>query len=276
MRLQGFDISGKNAVVTGGSMGLGYAMTGGLLDTGATVLISGRTLSSLQEAAARLEREHDAKGRVLVETVDLYDPQDVDAFSKKVLERTGGVDIFIGNAGAVHAEQIGQITRDTAERALQLNLLSNIFLVQAFLPHMRAKKWGRIIFSSSTASLLCAPLQGNIVYAASKSGINAFTRSIAGDIGRDGVTLNSLIIGVFWTSILEGVVADMKSQGAGDAADQMVRNFEIMTAAGRLGNPKELCGIVQLLASDAGSYMTGLTIPVDGGASIMMGPHPLG
>jgi NAD(P)-dependent dehydrogenase (short-subunit alcohol dehydrogenase family) len=274
MAVPTFDLTGRTAVVTGGSTGLGYAMAYALAQSGAKVLISGRRESLLEEAARELKEELDRPDSIVTVSADFYDRKSVDEFAREAIDRLNGVDIFIGNAGAVHAEQFDEISLQSIDSALQLNLVTNITLTQAFVPHMRQQKWGRIIFSSSTASHLYAPLQGNIVYSATKSGLNGFVRSIAGDLGRHGITVNSLIIGVHWTSILRGIVADMKEAGMADRAEAMVTTFVSMTAVGRLGEPEDLHGIVQLLASDAGAYITGASIPMDGGTSIMMYPYP--
>lgn len=273
--LEGFDLTGRTAVVTGGSEGLGYAMASALAAAGARTMLVGRRREALEEAAGRIEAETGAKGGMLVQAADLYDRADVDRLARDAIAATGGIDIFVGNAGAVHPELIGGITQEAMDQAVQLNLTSNIVLTQAFVPHMRQQRWGRIIFSSSTASHLVSPGRGNIVYAATKSGLNAYARTIAGDLGREGITVNNLIIGVFWTSILKGVVADMKAAGDDATATALVADYERMTALGRLGDPaRDLSGIVQLLASDAGGYITGASIPMDGGTSIMMVPFP--
>lgn len=266
-----FDLAGRKAVVTGGGTGLGYAMSEALAAAGATVLIAGRRVDMLAAAADQL-RATLPEAVLLQETVDLYNSTDVDRFAQRAADRLGGVDIFVGNAGAVHAQGFGAMTPSEVDRALQLNLNANIALSQSFAMHMMAQGWGRILFSSSTASHLAAPLQGNLAYAAAKSGVNGFMRVIAAELGRYGVTVNSLILGVFWTSILRDAVTALRIEEGEDAAEALIDGFVEMTALGRLGEPEDLHGIVQLLASDAGRYITGASIPMDGGTSVMMRP----
>jgi len=158
------------------------------------------------------------------------------------------------------------------DRVLQLNLTANIALTQAFVPHMKRRGWGRILFSSSTASAFAAPLQGNLAYAASKSGLNGFMRVIAAELGRYGITVNAILFGVFWTSILRNAEEAVHEADGPAAADALIEGFTEMTALGRLGEPEDLHGLVQLLASDAGGYITGASIPLEGGTSIMMRP----
>lgn len=266
-----FDLTGRRAVVTGGGTGLGYAMTEALAAAGATVLIAGRRVDMLTAAADQI-RATLPEAMLLQETVDLYCATDVDRFAERAVDRLGGVDIFVGNAGAVHAQGFGAITQGEVDRTMQLNLNANIALSQSFAAHMMAQGWGRILFSSSTASHLAAPLQGNLAYAAAKSGVNGFMRVIAAELGRYGVTVNSLILGVFWTSILRDAVTALRIEEGEDAAEALIDGFVEMTALGRLGEPEDLHGIVQLLASDAGRYITGASIPMDGGTSVMMRP----
>jgi NAD(P)-dependent dehydrogenase (short-subunit alcohol dehydrogenase family) len=270
-----FDLSGRAALVTGGSTGLGEGFAVALAGAGARVLISGRDEDKLNQACASITREAGCDpGKVTSVSADLYSPDGVSKLSDFVTGPYGGVDIFAGNAGAVHAEQAGAITQAETDACLQLNLVANIQLTEAFLPQMRAKRWGRIIFSSSTASALCAPMQGNHVYAATKSGLNGFARTMAGDLGRDGITINNIIFGVFWTSILRNYAENLTETEGKDVTRAFVKSFEEMTAVGRLGEVSDLHGLVQLLASDAGSYLTGVSIPLDGGTSIMMRPFP--
>lgn len=266
-----FDLTGRTALVTGGGTGLGYAMAQGLAAAGARVLITGRRHDLLDEAMRTLRR--DVPGAAVVTgTVDLYDRDSIDALVDRTLATVGGIDILVGNAGAVHAEQLEDMTLPEIDRVLQLNLTANISLTQAFVPHMKAQGWGRIIFSSSTSSAMAAPFQGNLAYAASKSGLNGFARVIAGDLGHFGITVNCLILGLFWTSIVRNAEQQLRDTVSAEAADDLIAGFTEMTALGRLGDPDDLHGIVQLLGSDAGRYITGASIPLDGGTSIMMRP----
>nr|WP_087574130.1 SDR family oxidoreductase [Sphingomonas sp. CDS-1] len=271
---EAFNLTGRKAVVTGGGTGLGYAMAQALAAMGATVLIAGRRTGMLMDATEQL-RAAVPGATLLHETVDLYDMDDVLRFAKVAADRLGGVDIFVGNAGAVHAQSFGAITPKEVDRTLQLNLSANIALSQSFAKPMMAQRWGRILFSSSTAAHLAAPLQGNLAYAAAKSGMNGFMRVIAAELGRFGITVNSLILGVFWTSILREAVTRLRDEESDDAAEALIDGFVEMTALGRLGEPEDLHGLVQLLASDAGRYITGASFPVDGGTSIMMRPWPV-
>lgn len=265
-----FSLAGRTAVVTGGSTGIGFAMSRALLARGARVMIVGRRQGLLNEAVAALAAERPG-AEVTAHAADLYDRADVDALATAALDRFGRVDILVGNAGAVHEEMV--VRHESFDACMQLNLNANIALVQAFTPGMKANRWGRLLFSSSTASHLAAPNRGNYVYAASKSGLNAYARVIASDLGPYGVTVNCIVFGVFWTSIVEEAVGALRAAQGDAAVDALIGGFTDMTALRRLGRIEDAEGLVQLLASDAGGYITGASIPLDGGTSIMMRAH---
>lgn len=270
---ENFSLDGRAAVVTGGSTGLGYAMARALMRSGARVLIAARREDVLKEAAEQL-RSESTSGQVLYRAVDLVDREALREFATSATDDLGGVDIFVGNAGQDLFEPVDQISDTSLDTLLALNLVSNILLTREFLPGMRAKHWGRILFSSSTTSLVSGAGDGMSVYAATKAGLNAFTRSAAAETGHGGITVNSLAFGVYATHMLQENLERIDAAMGEGASLGIVGMIASMTAVGRLGRPEELEGIVQLLASDAGSYITGQTIPVDGGLSTALWPNP--
>jgi NAD(P)-dependent dehydrogenase (short-subunit alcohol dehydrogenase family) len=266
-----FDLTAKNALVTGGSAGLGFHMAKALARAGANVLIAARREDVLADAAKKLMQDPFIKN-VAWHPVDLVNRASVVALAEHAIKEFGGIDILVGNAGATYVEQLVDINPETVDDGFQLNLTANMQLAKVFLPRMREKKWGRFIFSSSIASVSVGPLQGTAMYAASKAGLNAFSRQIAADMGRYGITANSLVLGFFLTDILSGAVKHMRETLGPEIAQKFVDDYVSSTALGRFGDPAEVEGLVQLLASDAGSYITGASIAIDGGMSIMMRP----
>lgn len=266
-----FSLEGRAAVVTGGSTGLGYAMARALMRSGAKVLIAARREDVLKDAAEQL-RSESMSGEVLYRPVDLVDRAALREFADLATADLGGVDIFVGNAGQDLFEPVDHISDENLDTLIAINLVSNILLTREFLPGMRAKRWGRILFSSSTTSLVSGSSDCMSVYATTKAGLNAFTRTAAAEAGQDGVTINALALGVYATQMfqenLERISATM-GEGASTGLTAMIAS---MTALGRLGDPEELEGIIQLLASDAGSYITGQTLPIDGGLSTALWP----
>jgi len=272
--LQKFDLHGKTAFITGGGTGLGYVMARGLANLGAKVMIASRRVAVLERAATKLADETGAT--VLYSPIDLADRNSVAAVAERVVGILGGVDIFIGNGGQDGLQLIEETDDDTVERLFQVNTLSNIALARGFIPHMRKKRWGRIIFSNSATAKCGTFDDGMGAYAATKGALNAFTRVAASETGHDGITVNSVIFGVFLTEIVQGVLDSIeKTQGA-HAAQAFLKNYSCMTAVGHLGMPDDVAGVIQLLASDAGRYITGAEIPVDGGLTITMKPHYAG
>jgi NAD(P)-dependent dehydrogenase (short-subunit alcohol dehydrogenase family) len=269
-----FDLTGKTAFVTGGGTGLGYYMSRGLARSGAKVMIAARRESVLAEAATKLTEEADGN-QVLYTTIDLTDRDNIAATTDKVIAELGGVDIFVGNAAQDTAERIGELTVETIDRLFQVNVVSNMCMFQSFLPHMKKNKWGRVIFSSSIGSKRAQFSSSTSVYSSTKGALNTFTHRAACEVGHDNITVNSIIIGLYKTQLFNEVYDDIAEKQGKSAADAFANSFAEMSALGRFGNPEELEGVIQLLASDAGSNITGTELTVDGGMSTMMKPHPV-
>jgi gluconate 5-dehydrogenase len=268
-----FDLSGRTALVTGGATGLGYHMTRALARAGATVIIAARREHLLRESATRLNADGDISGKVHWHPVDLADRKSVSSLAAHAIESAGGVDIFIGNAAQDINEHILDIKDDSIDQIMQVNISANVELVRAFLPGMRQRKWGRVIFSSSVSTIVTSPHEGIGMYTATKGALNAFTRTLAAEAGHDNITANALVIGFFITDLVRHAEQLLRKTQGEDAARRFMQDFVGMTALGRAGRPEELEGLVQLLASDAGSYITGANLVVDGGMSIMLRPN---
>lgn len=265
-----FDLTGKTALVTGGGTGLGYEMTKALLESGAKVMIAARREDVLKSAAEKLMSEHPA-GKVLYRHVDLLDSISVKALADHALSTLNGVDIFVGNAGVEVQERIDDLTDTAVEQQIRGNLTANIELTRAFLPSMRKKKWGRFIYSSSAASNTADSDDMMSVYGAAKSGLNAFARYVAAEAGYDGITANTLVIGVFLTDMAAAHFSTLPEE----TMKELAQSFSSMIFLRRTGRPEEIGGLVQLLASEAGSFITGACIPIDGGMTVAFRPISL-
>lgn len=268
-----FDLSGRTAVVTGGGSGLGYCISRALAQAGAKVLIGARREDVLARAAESLSADPLVVEKVRYAPVDLGDRESVAAFADRALSEFGGVDIFVGNAAQDGLEPLDAITNETMDQMFQVNVSANVELVRAFLPNMRKQRWGRFIFISSASAVLSSPHEGCAMYTSMKGALGTFTRTAATETGHDGITVNSLVMGMFLTDIVKAFMADFEAaQSGGGAAAEA--SFASMTALGRLGETHEIEGMIQLLASDAGSYITGTNLEVDGGMTIMLRPNP--
>lgn len=269
-----FDLSGKTAFVTGGGTGLGYYMARGLIRAGARVMIAARREDVLAEAAKKLSSESSGK-EVLYTTMDLQSWDSIYATQDHVISTLGGVDIFVGNAAQVDQQPIGSIEQESIERLLQVNVAANISLCQAFVSHMKKNRWGRVIFSSSIGSIKGDPYTGTAVYAACKGGLNAFTRVASAELAHHGITFNSLIIGLYKSVMFEDAYKMVEETQGPEAVKEFYDSFASMTARSRLGEGDELEGVVQLLASNAGSNITGTEVTVDGGMASLMKPKKI-
>ena len=266
-----FDLSGKTALVTAGGTGIGFHLTKALAQAGAKVMIASRREQVLKDAAGRLMQDPLIE-QVLYHTVDLTDHGSIKTLADHAAAVMGGIDIFVGNAAEVGMEALDNISVDGAERVMQVNFHANVALTKLLLPHMRQQKWGRVMFSSTVGSMLGSPHEGMAIYGASKGALNAFVRTAATETGRDGITVNSMVFGFYVTEMMRDSCAQLDRAQPG-AAKAFVDGYASMTAIGRLGECSELEGVIQLLASDAGSYITGSSMMIDGGMSIMLRPN---
>jgi NAD(P)-dependent dehydrogenase (short-subunit alcohol dehydrogenase family) len=185
----------------------------------------------------------------------------------------GGVDIFIGNAAQDFLEHIEDIQDEHIDRMLQVNVSANIELARAFVPGMRKRKWGRFLFSSSATTVTTSPHEGICMYTAVKGAINNFAKTLAAETGHDNITSNALVLGIFYTDMIAAAEQHFRDTEGEGAARKFLEDFVGITALGRAGRLEELEGLIQLLASNAGSYITGTNLVIDGGMSIMLRPN---
>lgn len=245
-----FDLSGRTALVTGGSKGLGKAMAAGFASHGANVIICSRNADELEATASEI---HEATGRrVEYAVADLTSRDGVASLVEATQSQFGGVDILVNNAGSNNPQLIDQVDDDQWDEILQLNLSSCMALTRAFVPGMKEKGWGRVIHISSIIALAAAP--GRSVYAATKAGLIGMARAQAIELGPFGITVNCIAPGPFLTDLPAAKLTEEQRSMVGQR-----------TALKRWGETEELVGPALLLASGAGSYMSGSLIVVDGG-----------
>jgi NAD(P)-dependent dehydrogenase (short-subunit alcohol dehydrogenase family) len=245
-----FDLSGKVALITGGSKGLGKAMARGFVEAGADVVLSSRNEDELKAALDEVLNGTNRRGYSIV--ADLSKRSEAARLARKALDLTGRVDILINNAGSNQPQAIDAITDDTWDRVLELNLSSVMALTRALVPQMKQRGWGRVIHISSVMGYLSKEKRN--VYSATKTALLGLARASALDLGSFGVTVNCIAPGPFLTDLPMSILSDAEKKAFADH-----------TALGRWADPKELVGPALLLASDAGSYITGTSIVVDGG-----------
>ena len=250
MAWNGFDLSGRTALVTGGSKGLGKAMARGLALAGADIFICSRNGDQLRESLDTILSGTQQRGEFAV--ADMADRSQVESLARTAIEKMGSIDILINNAGTNQPQNLESIEDEVWDRVMEINLHSVMVLSRALVPSMKARKWGRIIHISSIMGFVSHPARG--LYSATKSALLGFTRATALELGSYGITVNCIAPGPFLTELPKSVLNEEQQQ-----------QFAESTALGRWGNPDEMIGPTLLLSSEAGSYITGTTIVADGG-----------
>ncbi len=245
-----FDLSGKGALVTGGSKGLGKAMARGFAECGADVMITSRHEDDLKAAAAEIGQG--LKARVEWAVSDMASRKQVDELAKTAAARLGRVDILVNNAGSNTPQPIDQVTDETWDQLVELNLSSIMRLTRALVPGMKERKWGRIIHISSVLGV--GGKEARNAYCATKAALVGLARASALDLGPWNITVNCIAPGPFLTDLPGRLLS----------AEQK-KHFADRTALGRWGKADEVTGPALLLATEAGSYVTGSVLLVDGG-----------
>lgn len=245
-----FDLSGRVALVTGGSKGLGKAMARGFAEAGADVAICSRHEDELKKAAAEIG---DGLGRrVEYRVADMHDRSQVADLARWALDTFGRVDVLVNNAGSNRPQNLVDITEEAWDHILELNVTSCMLLSRALAPQMVARKWGRIIHLSSVMAL--ASNAGRGCYSATKAALIGMMRAHALELGPDGVTVNCIAPGPIATDLPMSILSD-----------EQKKKFSDRTAVRRWGQPIDMVGPAMLLASDAGAYVTGHVLSADGG-----------
>ena len=247
-----FDLSGKTAVVTGGTRGIGLMMARGLLQAGASVYISSRKADACAAAAQELAQY----GPVVAIPADLATEAECQRLAGEVGEREQSLHILVNNAGATWGAPLAEFPAAAWDKVVDLNLKAPFFLIRAFLPLLEAGGThddpARVINVGSIDGLH-VPSLPTYSYSASKAGLHHLTRVLASELGPRQITVNAVAPGPFESKMM---AATLESFGAEIAARAPLR---------RIGRPDDMAGVAVYLCSRAGSYVTGAVIPVDGG-----------
>ncbi|CAA9384679.1 MAG: Rhamnolipids biosynthesis 3-oxoacyl-[acyl-carrier-protein] reductase RhlG [uncultured Nocardioidaceae bacterium] len=253
-----FDLTGKTAVVTGGSRGIGMMMARGLLQAGAAVVISSRKPDACAEAVEQLAE----LGDVRAVPADLSSHEECRRLADEVTSAAASVDVLVNNAGANWGEALETFPPAAWDRVLDLNLKSPFWLVQSFLPALRAAGTAddpaRVINVGSIDGIHVPPLP-TYAYTSSKAALHQLTRHLAKELGPQHVTVNAVAPGPFPSKMM---AATLDAFGEEIAAAAPLR---------RIGRDDDMAGIAVFLASRAGAYVTGAVIPVDGGIATTAG-----
>lgn len=240
-----FDLTGKRALVTGASGGIGREIAKALSRAGATVALSGTRVSALEATAQEMT------GQQVIVPCNLSDLADVDALVPKVEEALGGIDILVNNAGITKDNLFMRMKDEEWDDVLKVNLTASFHLTRAVLRGMMKARWGRIIGITSVVGVVGNPGQGN--YAASKAGLIGMSKALAYEVASRNITVNTVAPGFIGSAMTEELNDKQKEAILGKVP------------AGRLGTAEEVAATAVFLASNEASYITGHTLNVNGG-----------
>lgn len=244
-----FDLTGKNALITGASGGIGGDIARALHKAGATVGLSGTRVEPLEALAAELG----ARAHVL--PCNLSDFEAVEALPKQAAEAMGSVDILINNAGITRDNLFMRMSDEEWQSVIDVNMTSTFKLCKGVLRGMMKARWGRIVNISSVVGATGNPGQGN--YAASKAGMIGMSKSLAYEVASRGITVNAVAPGFITTAMTDKLTDDQKSA------------ILTQVPAGRMGDADEIAAAVLYLASPEAAYVTGTTLHVNGGMAML-------
>jgi len=240
--------TGKIALVTGASRGIGEAIAKRLASEGAMVLAAARSADALARVVSEIEA---TGGRAQALTLDLADPASIEAAVKGALAAHGEIHVLVNNAGVTEDGLILRMGREAWDRVLSTNLTGVFLLTQAVVKGMVRKRYGRIVNVTSVVGLMGNAGQAN--YAASKAGLVGLTKSVARELASRNITCNAVAPGFVATAMTDGMTDDAKAKMTGQIPLE------------RLGTPEDVAAAVAYLASDEASYVTGTVVNVSGG-----------
>jgi NAD(P)-dependent dehydrogenase (short-subunit alcohol dehydrogenase family) len=252
--MQLFDLSGKVAIVTGSSRGIGRAIAETFAEAGARVAISARNLAPCEEVVAAIREKG---GEAIAVIARISDKAQLENLVAKTRERWGRVDVLVCNAAInPHYGSLEKLTDEVFERMMVNNVLSNLWLSRLVATEMRERRDGAIIYVISVAAVRATTVLG--MYGVTKAADYALCRNLAAEWGPDNVRVNCIAPGLVKTEFARVLYEDPQRRAAREAA----------TPLRRLGDPEDIAGVALLLASRAGAFITGQTIIVDGGTTI--------
>ncbi|MXQ07651.1 3-oxoacyl-[acyl-carrier-protein] reductase [Alphaproteobacteria bacterium GH1-50] len=244
-----FDLSGKTALVTGASGGIGAAIARALHGAGATVALSGTREAPLQDLAGELGE------RVHVTPCNLSDREAVNALPKVAAEAMGSVDILVNNAGVTRDNLFMRMSEDEWDSVIEVNLTAAMLLSKGVMRGMMKSRWGRIVNISSVVGSTGNPGQAN--YAASKAGLVGMSKSLAYEVASRGITVNAVAPGFITTAMTDKLNEEQQAK------------ILTQVPAGRMGEASEIAAAVLYLASPEAGYVTGTTLHVNGGMAML-------
>ena len=255
-------LSGKTAIVTGSTSGIGLAIARALASEGAAVVLNGFGEAAAIETA-RSELAAASGAAALYDAADMSKPDEIAKMVERTVAATGSVDIVVNNAGIQHVAPIADFPVERYDAIVAIVMSSAWHMARAALPHMRAKGWGRIINTGSAHSTVASPNKS--AYIMAKHGLAGLTKTVALEAAADGVTVNMVSPGYVWTPLVENQIPDtMRARGL--TRDQVIN--DVLLAAQptkRFVTPDEVAALALFLCRDEARSITGANLSVDGG-----------
>ena len=249
-------LDGRTALVTGSTSGIGLAIARALAGAGARVMINGfGEAADIDRITAELGALHDG--------ADLGDSAAIERLMARCADELGGPDILVNNAGIQHVAPVDQFPPEKWDAILAVNLSAVFHTTRLAVPAMRAKGWGRVINTASAHSLVASPNKS--AYVAAKHGVAGFTKTVALETAKDGITVNCISPGYVWTPLVENQIPDtMKARGL---TREQVMNDVLLAAqpTKRFVTPEEVAALALFLCGDSAASITGANLSMDGG-----------
>lgn len=253
-------IKDRVALVAAGSKGIGFAVASELAREGARVFLCSRDETGASAAAQRI---HDETGASVAGIgADVTDEQAVERFVNLARERAGRIDILITNAGGPPVSSFADSDLDAFRRAFELNALSAIRLAKLVVPGMRVQQWGRVVNITSVSSK--QPIDGLLYSNTVRAALTGWAKTVSNEVAADNVTVNNVAPGYTLTG-RQDELAEARSKALGKSKEEIIATWATQGPMGRIGQPEEIAAAVVFLASERASYITGVTLQVDGG-----------
>ena len=253
-------LKNRVAIVAASSQGIGRATAEAFAAEGCRLAMCARNREALQTAAEKIQKQNNAE--VLAEPLDVTDASAVHRFVETVVNRFGGVDICVTNAGGPPAKGFLAASLDDWRKAIELNFLSTVYFAREVIPHMQRKSWGRIITITSITTK--QPVADLVLSNAVRAAVVGLVKSLANEFGKDGILVNNVGPGYTATDRLKDL-AKSRSVAMGKSEDEIFQGWAVEAPLKRLGEAREVADAIVWLASERASYITGQTILVDGG-----------
>lgn len=254
-------LGGRAAAIAASSRGLGRATARALAAEGASVALCGRDQARVTEAADAIARETGA--RTLAVVADVASADDCRRFVDAASAAFGRLDILVTNTGGPRPGAFEALSIEDWEAGFRVTLANVVHLVRAAVPHMRANRWGRILNIASLSAK--QPIDGLVLSNAFRPAIAGLAKTLANELGKDGILVNTLCPGYTRTDRLQEL-AEVRARQAGKTPDEILAELASGVPLNRVGTPEEFAAVAAFLCSERASFVNGATIPVDGGA----------